>query len=113
MNQDQRPAAEFLLQELVACWDQAYEALSQADLDRAGALVDIADRHLQQLRGEDELPADLLQEASAARGRLEHGMRSGLAALQQEISRARKGEKALRGYGKAQRSVRGDSGLLT
>jgi len=113
VHRNQDSTTGFLLQELAACWDQAYEALGQGDLDRVGALVEIADQHLRQLRAGDDLPAALLQEATAARGRLEHGMRSGLEALQAEMSRARKGEKALRGYGKAQRGVTTDSGLLT
>ena len=105
MNQDSLLQLEFALGELITCWDQAYEALTQGDLDRVGALLEVADEHLQKLGAVDAAPAELLLEATSARGRLEHGMRSGLAALQEEMARARKGEKALRGYGIAQRNT--------
>ena len=36
----------FALQELIACWDQGYEALAQGDLDRVAALLEVADDHL-------------------------------------------------------------------
>jgi len=91
----------FALQELIACWDQGSEALAQGDLDRVAALLDTAADHLDGAsNGQADTPreASLRQEALSARGRLEHGMRSGLTGLQEEMARTRQGAKALRGY---------------
>jgi hypothetical protein len=91
----------FALQELIACWDQGYEALAQGDLDRVAALLEVADDHLAgaMTGGTDsEVEARLRIEAMSAKGRLEHGMRSGLAGLQEELARSRQGAKVLRGY---------------
>jgi hypothetical protein len=91
----------FALQELVACWDQGYEALARGDLDQLTVLMDVAQEHLHAAGdGTTDSVAEvaLRQEANAARGRLEHGMRSGLLGLQDEIAKSRVGQKALRGY---------------
>lgn len=97
------PAA-FALQELAACWNQACEALTRGDLDRAGALLDVAGEHLAAAGdGGADSPdeAALRRQAHGAFGRLQHGMKAGLDGLQTEIVRARQGAKALRGYGVA------------
>jgi hypothetical protein len=94
----------FALQELVACWNQGYEALTRGDLDTVEALLDVAQDHLSTAGdGNADSPAEqaLRSEAMSARGRLEHGMRAGLDGLRDELSRARRGAKALRGYGNA------------
>lgn len=94
-------AVAFALQELTACWDQAYEAMAQGDLDRVQALLDVADRQLHELPGsafDSSEEARQRRLAMAARGRLEHGMRSGLEALAAEIGQTRQGARALAGY---------------
>ena len=94
----------FALQELIACWDQGYEALAQGDLDRVAALLEVADDHLAgAVNGapDSEVEARLRIEAMSAKGRLEHGMRSGLAGLQEELARSRQGAKVLQGYHRA------------
>jgi hypothetical protein len=94
------PAA-FALRELIACWDQGYEALARGDLERVEALLDIADDHLRSLPdpgGDGPLEAELRTEAVAARGRLEHGMHAGLTGLRTEIDRTRQGARVLQGY---------------
>lgn len=91
----------FALQELTACWNQGYEALVRGDLDRVQALVDIADDHVPNAgdgTSDSAAEAALRHEALAARGRLEHGMKAGLAGLQDELARARRGGQVLRGY---------------
>ncbi|HEX5053338.1 MAG TPA: hypothetical protein VFZ65_16295 [Planctomycetota bacterium] len=101
----------FALQELTACWDQGYEALARGDLERLGALMDIAGEHLAGLAGasfDSAAEAGLRQAAAAARGRLEHGMRTGLQGLQDEIARARHGGKVLRGYADTSRRLGGN-----
>jgi hypothetical protein len=97
-------ATAFALQELIACWDQGYEALARGDLERVQALLDIADDHLRALPGhacDTATETALRAQAIAARGRLEHGMHSGLDGLQQELTRLRQGAKVLQGYGNA------------
>ena len=94
-------ATAFALQELIACWDQGYEALARGDLDRVQALLDIADDHLRALPGhaaDTATETALRAQAIAARGRLEDGMHSGLDGLQQELQRLRQGAKVLQGY---------------
>jgi hypothetical protein len=91
----------FVLQELTACWDQSYEALARADLDRVAALMARADEHVARLADAritgDELRR-LHRQALAARGRLEHGMKAGLDGVRQELRRTRDGTRALSGY---------------
>jgi hypothetical protein len=90
----------FALQELVACWNQAYEALLRGDLDRVTALMDVADERIGAagLGHDDDAEASLRAEALSARGRLEHAMRAGMQGLRDELARARVGGRALRGY---------------
>ncbi|MBL8752612.1 MAG: hypothetical protein JNK15_04870 [Planctomycetes bacterium] len=95
-------ARAFALQELIACWNQGYEALLRGDLDGARSLLDIADDHVAAAgdgRSDTAAEAALRIAAASARGRLEHAMKAGLDGLQQELARARHGGKALRGYG--------------
>ncbi|MFM1870956.1 MAG: hypothetical protein RL398_378 [Planctomycetota bacterium] len=105
--------AVFALRELIVCWDQGYEALARGDLDRVDALMAIAEERLEAARRGGDLPGDLLLEAASARARLEHGMRAGLDGLRDELSRARHGERALRGYGSAHRTVDLPSGRIS
>lgn len=96
-----REGTAYLLGELAACWDQAYEALTQADLERVASLLDVTEEHLTGLPpagNDDPNLTSLRQEAMAARGRLEHGMRTGLDGLGQELKRVRQGSKVLQGY---------------
>ncbi|MFO1076855.1 MAG: hypothetical protein U1E73_03915 [Planctomycetota bacterium] len=89
------------LQELTACWDQGYEALAQGDLERVTALLDIADSQLRGLAGaagDTPEEAQLRRLALDARGRLEHGMRSGLEAVHAELGKVRRGSRVLSGY---------------
>ena len=92
---------EFALQELTACWDQGYEALARGDLDRVASLMTLADDHLRALPpASDDSPVEskLRLAATAARGRLEHGMRSGLSAVREELIKVHQGVRALGGY---------------
>lgn len=98
------PREVLALRELVVCWDQAYSALNQGDVDRVSGLMELADEHLAVVRSGGRLPEALLHEAVAARARLEHGMKVGLEGLGVEVARARRGSKALRGYAAARRS---------
>lgn len=102
----------FALQELAACWNQAYEALVRGDLDRVTALLDVADEHVAAAGAgatDDAVEARLRATAMGAKGLLEHAMRAGLQGLRDELARARVGGKALRGY--AQATPRGGDGL--
>jgi hypothetical protein len=102
-----KPVAE-ALQEAIACWNQAYAALTQGELERVDALLDIAGEHLVAAgKGERDTPAEaaLRREAHGSFGRLQHGMRVGMAALQEELARSRQGAKVLRGYSSAAGAV--------
>lgn len=103
----------FALQELTACWNQAYEALVRGDLDRVTALLDVADDHVAASgdgRPDTVDEQQLRATAMGAKGRLEHAMRAGLQGMREEMARARVGGKALRGY--AQATPRIDDGVL-
>lgn len=94
----------FALQELTACWDQGYAALANGDLEHLADLMAMADGHLLaagDARHDGPEEARLRVAAQSSRGRLEHGMRSGLDGLADELSRVRQGAKVLRGYGNA------------
>lgn len=101
-------AVAFALQELIACWNQGYEALARGDLERVDALLAIAAEHVATAgTGTADTPTEaaLRREATSAHGRLRHGMQAGLTGLQDELARARKGSKALRGYGNPARQL--------
>ena len=103
----------FALQELAACWNQAYEALVRGDLDRVTSLLDVADEHVATAGDagtDDPAEARLRATAMGAKGLLEHAMRAGMQGLRDELARARVGGKALRGY--AQATPRSDDGVL-
>lgn len=106
----------FALQEVTACWNQGYEALTRGDLDQLAALLDLAGEHLARIGealDDDAEAARLRREAVTARGRLEHGMRAGLLGLGEELAASRRGGRVLRGYAEVVRSgtgaVRGDA----
>ena len=92
----------FALRELEACWSQAYEAMTRGDLQGVASLLDEADAQLR-VAGDGEhdsdLEARLRSHASSAFGRLQPAIQAGMHGLQDELSRTRKGQRALRGYG--------------
>ncbi|MCR9245001.1 MAG: hypothetical protein NXI31_08205 [bacterium] len=91
----------FALQELIACWDQGYEALARGDLERVTALLTIADGQLRGLAAQDDdtpSESELRERAMTSRGRLEHGVRAGLQSVGQELGKVRQGSRALDGY---------------
>ena len=93
---------EFALQELIACWDQSYEALARGDVDRVRALLEVADDHVVNAgngAGDSPAAAQLRLAAATSRGRLEYGMRAGMSGVQDELAKHRVGSKVLRGYG--------------
>lgn len=94
-------ATAHILQELTACWDQGYDALTRGDLERVAGLLAIVDQHLDGLQppeADDDDERKLRQAAVAARGRLEHGIHAGLDGVRSELHGARKGRRALAGY---------------
>jgi hypothetical protein len=94
-------AVAFALQEVATCWNQAYEALTQGDVDRIAALMAIAGDHVAVAGdGSADSAAEraLRQQAQAAFGRLQHGIAAGLDGLAAELQQSRQGAKALRGY---------------
>lgn len=98
----------FALRELIACWDQAYEAMTRGDLTQVTALLDHADPLLAAAGdGDADTPAEAKLRASAATayGRLQHAMSAGLTGIRAELQQARRGAKAIRGYGNRERSV--------
>lgn len=103
----QSPRA-FALQELAACWHQGYEALTRGNVEHVDRLLALAGEHLLVAGdGADDcaIEAQLRREAAVAHDRLQRGIQSGLEAVQAELSRARAGGKALRGYGQASMRV--------
>ena len=96
--------AAFALRELAACWSQAYEAMTRADLQSVADLLDLAEGHLAAAGdgGSDTAEErELRREAASAMGRLRHAMTSGLDGLRRELGDTRRGARALRGYVRA------------
>ncbi|MFT4513377.1 MAG: hypothetical protein ACI89X_002817 [Planctomycetota bacterium] len=94
----------FALEELIACWTQAHEAMGRSDLQSVTSLLDLADVQLPVVgNGDDDTPAEALLRARAvtAYGLLQHAMKSGLKGINKEISQTNRGTRALRGYVKA------------
>ena len=92
---------EFALQELTAIWNQGYEALAQGNLDHLAGLIDLADEYTSAAGdGRNDSESERCQRdlALEAKGRLEHGMRTGMQVLQDELARSRIGARVLRGY---------------
>lgn len=101
-------ARAFALQELAVCWHQGYEALARGNLEHVDRLLTLAGEHLLVAgdgADDSDVEARLRREASAVHDRLQQGIQAGLAAVQEELSRARAGSKALRGYGRTSTSV--------
>ncbi|MFK7740470.1 MAG: hypothetical protein AB8H80_09100 [Planctomycetota bacterium] len=91
----------FALQELNACWSQAYEALCRGDLQAVHQLLEQADLHVRAAgpgRSDTNAEASLRKLAHAAYAVLQHGMQSGLDGIREELSQSRRGKKVLRGY---------------
>ena len=91
----------FALQELIACWSQAHEAMTRGELDAVAGLLDQADVQLAAAGdGADDTPAEqkLRQQAATAYGVLQHAMKAGLKGIREELGKHRRGKKALRGY---------------
>tara|TARA_R110002072_G_scaffold174303_4_gene329479 strand:+ start:93032 stop:93421 length:390 start_codon:yes stop_codon:yes gene_type:complete len=94
----------FALQELIACWTQAHEAMARGDLQSVTTLLDQADAQMAAAgNGNNDTPgeATLRKRAVTSYGLLQHAMKSGLNALNKEIKHANHGKRALRGYVKA------------
>jgi hypothetical protein len=94
----------FALQELIACWAQAHEAIGRGDLQSIASLLDQADVQLAEAgNGDNDTPdeAKLRSRAATAYGLLQHAMKAGLKGINKELGQANRGMRALRGYVKA------------
>lgn len=92
----------FALEELAACWSQAYEAIARGDLQCIDALLTQADIQVAAAGdGATDTPAEaeLRKQAATAYGLLQHGMQTGLEGIRNELGQLRRGKKVLRGYG--------------
>ena len=100
----------FALQELISCWDQAYEAMTRGDLEQVTGLLDHADTQLAAIgdaSGDTPDEAKLRSRAASSYGRLQHAMQQGLTGIQSELQQTRRGAKAMRGYGSRERRIGG------
>lgn len=100
----------FALQELIACWSQAHEAMGCGDLNLVGDLLDQADSQLASAgdgTGDTPEEAALRQRAVTAYALLQHAMKSGLDGIQKELGHTHRGKRALRGYVQAAGRVDG------
>ncbi|MGC6486459.1 MAG: hypothetical protein ACON4Z_02355 [Planctomycetota bacterium] len=91
----------FALQELNACWSQAYADMTRGQLDSVGGLLDQAEQHLTTAgdgRGDSAAEARLRRQAARAHARLQHAMQTGLDGIREELGKQRKAKRALRGY---------------
>ena len=95
----------FALQELTACWTQAFEAMGRGELGAVASLLDQADAHIATAGdGTHDSPteADLRTQCAQAHALLQHAMQSGLDGIKTELGQLRRGAKALRGYDRAE-----------
>ena len=100
----------FALQEIAACWNQAYEALARGDVDGVADLLDLAGEQLDAAGdGAHDTPAEaaLRREAHGAFGRLQAGMKAGMVGIDEELAKSRLGARMLRGYSGADRPRNG------
>lgn len=91
----------FALQELIACWTQAHEAMSRGELDTVTGLMDQADVHVRGAGdgvGDSPEEVALRKRAATTYGLLQHAMKSGLDGIRKDLGKHRRGKKALRGY---------------
>lgn len=91
----------FALHELIACWNQAHEAMARDDLDQVTGLLEQAESHARAAGdGADDTPDErkLRQQAATTFGLLQHAMKAGLEGIRKELGQQRRGKKALRGY---------------
>ncbi|HEB53919.1 MAG TPA: hypothetical protein ENI87_11760 [bacterium] len=98
----------FALQELTACWTQAFEAMGRGELGAVASLLDQADAHLAAAGdGNSDSPTEarLRTEAAQAHALLQHAMQSGLDGIKTELGQLRRGAKALRGYDRAEKAL--------
>jgi hypothetical protein len=106
---ERRPAASpasqsdvaFALQELIACWSQAHDAMARGELDAVAGLLDQADVQLAAAGdGAEDTPEErrLRQQAATTYEVLQHAMKAGLSGLREELGKHRRGKKVLRGY---------------
>jgi len=113
IGDDQGPAdssVAFALQELTACWNQAYEAMTRGGLQTVAGLLDQAEMQLAAAgdgQTDSAKDAALRSQAVSAHGRLRHAMRAGLDSIRDELGKTRRGQKALRGYGGADDRIGG------
>jgi hypothetical protein len=91
----------FALQELNACWSQAYADMTRGQLDSVAGLLDQAEQHLTAAgdgRGDSPAEAKLRRQAASSHALLQHAMRVGLDGIRDELGKHRRGKRALRGY---------------
>ena len=97
--------AAFALQELNACWSQAYDAIGRGELDTIDTLLNEADTHLSAAGdGTADTPTEqqLRRKAAMSFARLQHAMKSGLEGIRDELGKQRRGKRALRGYDRSE-----------
>lgn len=96
------------LRQLTGCYDRAFEALAQADLDRVGELLQQGEALLQQLRGSAVAAADHAA-ATGAFARLQAAVHKLTDATRDELAQVRHGRRALHGYAQPLRPAPGGS----
>ena len=95
----------FALQELNACWSQAYDAMTRGELEVVAGLLAAADAHLDAAgEGLDDTPAEqaLRRHAASTFGLLQHALEVGMTGVRAELGKHRHGRKALRGYDRSE-----------
>lgn len=100
----------FALQELNACWSQAYDAMTRGELKAVAGLLTAADAYLDAAgEGLDDNPAEqaLRRHAASTFGLLQHALEVGITGVRDELGRHRRGRKALRGYDRSDRETGG------
>ena len=91
----------FALQELNACWSQAYADMTSGQLDSVAGLLDQAEQHLAAAgdgRCDSPIEAKLRRQAASSHALLQHAMQVGLDGIRDELGKHRRGKRALRGY---------------
>jgi len=95
----------FALQELNACWSQAYADMTRGQLDSVAALLDQAQPYLAAAgdgRGDSDAEAKLRKQAASSHALLQHAIQAGMDGIREELGKHRRGKRALRGYDRAE-----------
>ena len=92
-------APEQTMQEIAACYQSAFAALDQSDLDRVGRIMDEVDNLTRSLGVPRPIDAESMQHVTELHSRLMAALTAAHSQAHAAIQKSNTGRKALRSYG--------------